>query len=202
MPGYVLSNANRFYSAVESVYGQVPRITPANRFVGTCLQAHQFIERTTRTDKTGNRSYQGQAVAGRRRSAFEVRTFLTSLGSAGHPSYGPLLQAALGSVTEPGGPIEVAAIIGATSLQSASPHGLTFGSGIALGGEIRFVTNVIDGLSFTFNAPFAGTFQVGAKLRGALTYRLSKLLPTLSLFDYWDPISTVNRIITGASVNR
>src|SRR3954447_7093336 len=201
MPRYILSNANRFYSALETGYGQVPSITAANRFVGTRMQAHQVIERARRTDKTGNRSYIGLGTGGRRRTAFEVRTFLTSLGGAVHPSYGTLLQAALGSITESGGSIEVAAVTNATNVQSASPHGLTFGSGIALGGELRFVSNVIDSSTFTLNAPFSGTLQTGAILSGALTYRLSTVLPTLSLFDYWDPITTVSRIITGASVN-
>ena len=31
MASYISSNANRFYTALESAYGQVPAITGANR---------------------------------------------------------------------------------------------------------------------------------------------------------------------------
>src|SRR5208283_3375449 len=59
MSCYISSNANRFYTAVETAYGEVPAITAANRIVAVKLSAKQSLEKVQRKDKTGTRTFPG-----------------------------------------------------------------------------------------------------------------------------------------------
>src|SRR5580692_12587659 len=98
MASYISSNANRFYTALESAYGLVPAITAANRIPAMKLSIRQQLEVTDRKDKTGSRTFAGLPAGGRRQTSFELQTLLTNWqqGTA-NPSYGPLFQAALGA---------------------------------------------------------------------------------------------------------
>src|ERR1017187_1080379 len=94
---YISSNANRFYTALESAYGQVPTITAGNRIPAVKLTVQQQLDVPRRKDKPASRTLAGLAVGGRRRTNFELQTYLTSWqNSGGGPGYGPLFQAALG----------------------------------------------------------------------------------------------------------
>ncbi len=97
MANYVASNANRFYVALEATYGQASIPVAANRFPAVKLQAGQVLETSKRLDKTGTRTFLGTPKDARRRTAYEVRSYLTSWSGTGQPSYGPLFQAALGA---------------------------------------------------------------------------------------------------------
>ncbi|MEI9972411.1 MAG: hypothetical protein WDO73_10370 [Ignavibacteriota bacterium] len=44
MASYISSNANRFYTALESAYGQTPAITAANRIPALKLTVRQQLE--------------------------------------------------------------------------------------------------------------------------------------------------------------
>jgi hypothetical protein len=68
-------------------------------------------------------------------------------------------------------------------------------------GEIRFVSAVQDSFTVDLNAPFATIPPAGVTLPTAVTYTLATSLPSVTIYDYWDPISAVSRIITGATVN-
>ena len=106
MASYISSNANRFYTALESAYGQVPAITGANRIPAVKLTIRQQLDVTNRKDKTGSRTFAGLPAGGRRQTSFELRTLLTNWQQgASSPSYGPLFQAALGAAPAyfPGG---------------------------------------------------------------------------------------------------
>ncbi len=72
MASYISSNANRFYTALESAYGQVPAITAANRIPGLKLTVLQQLEVADRKDKTGSRTFTGVPAGGRRQTSFEV----------------------------------------------------------------------------------------------------------------------------------
>src|SRR5580658_8728436 len=97
MASYISSNANRFYTALESAYGQTPAITAANRIPALKLTVRQQLEVTERKDKTGSRTFTGLPAGGRRQTTFELRTLLTNWQQGtSNPSYGPLFQAALG----------------------------------------------------------------------------------------------------------
>src|SRR5581483_4370276 len=98
MATYISSNANRFYTALESAYGNVGAITSGSRIPALKLSIRHHREVVNRKDKTGSRTFVGLPGGGRRRTDFELQTYLTSWPKAeSGPGYGPLFQAALGS---------------------------------------------------------------------------------------------------------
>jgi hypothetical protein len=201
MADYISSNANRFYVALESAYGQAASVTATNRFPAVRLQAQQILELGKRLDKTGTRTFLGTPSTSRRQTAFEARTYLTSWAAPGQPSYGPLFQGALGDPPSLNNGLVVATTENGTQIQTAAPHGLAMGSAISYSGEIRFVTQVIDALTVVVNASFSTTPAPNAALAPAITYALEIGLPSLTLYDYWDPVTAVSRMITGAVVD-
>jgi hypothetical protein len=201
MGNYISSNANRFYAAVETAYGQAAPITASNRYPAVRLQAQQLLEAGRRLDKTGTRTFLGEPTTSRRQTAFETRTYLTSWSGTGAPSYGPLFQAALGAAPALSTGLSVASMQNSTQLQTTMAHGLSYGSAVSYGGEIRFVTSVIDASNVVLNAPFSNTPAANATLAPTITYPLAIALPSLTLYDYWDPITAVSRFITGAAVD-
>src|SRR5579871_211294 len=60
MASYISSNANRFYTAIESSYGQVPAITALNRVPALKLAIQQQLDAKDRKDKTGSRTFAWQ----------------------------------------------------------------------------------------------------------------------------------------------
>jgi hypothetical protein len=95
----------------------------------------------------------------------------------------------------------VANVTNSLQLATASPHGLLPGNAISQGSEIRFVVSVIDQSTVTLNAPFESNPAQGSSLTPCLTYPLGNVLASFSLFDYWDPATAVDRIVTGATVD-
>src|SRR3954453_1935037 len=100
MASYISSNANRFYTELESAYGEVGSIAAANRIPAVKLAIQQQSAAGARKDKTGSRTFGGRPAGGRRRTTFELRTYLTSWDRSGQPAYGPLFQAALGGTPQ------------------------------------------------------------------------------------------------------
>jgi hypothetical protein len=201
MGNYISSNANRFYVAAETTYGQAASIGASNRFPAVRLQAQQLLSSGKRSDKTGTRTFMGTPTTARRQTAFEARTYLTSWGGSGEPSYGPLFHAALGAEPNLSTGLSVASVQNNTQIQTTMAHGLSYGSGMSYGGEIRFVTSVIDASTIVLNAPFSSTPAANAALSPCITYPLAIALPSLTLYDYWDPVTAVSRIVTGAAVD-
>ena len=200
---YISSNANRFYCAAESAYGQVPTITANHRIPAVKLTARQQLEVTTRKDKTGSRTFAGLPPGGRRKTTFGLTTNLTNwAGGTSAPSYGPLFQGALGSA-----PMSFAgAALGAGStgstLNFAAPHGLSVGQAVTCLGEIRFVATVVNSNSVQVNAPFSTNPGPGSVMGPTVGYFPATELPSVSVFDYWSPSSAVHRILCGAGVDR
>lgn len=201
MANYISSNANRFYAAIESAYGQAAVVTAANRFPAVRMQAQQLLQSSKRLDKTGTRTFKGTPATSRRQTAFETGTYLTSWNGTGQPSYGPLFQAALGAAPVLNSGLVVAAVTNGTQVQTTAAHGLTPGSAISYAGEIRFVIQVVDSLTIIINAPFTTTPAGNVALGPAITYPLAIALPSITLYDYWDPITAVSRVITGGVVD-
>jgi hypothetical protein len=201
MANYISSNANRFYVAVEAAYGQAAPVTSVNRFPAVRLQVQQLLEIGKRLDKTGTRTFLGGSKNGRRHTAFQARTYLTSWTGSAEPSYGPLFHAALGGPAQLSSGLVIASLQNLTELQTATPHGLLSGSAIAFANEIRFVTDVPDASTIVVNAPFSTTPGANTTLTPAVTYMLSTALPSVTLYDYWDPVGAVSRIVTGAAVD-
>ncbi len=201
MANYISSNANRFYACAEASYGQAASVTAANRFPAVRLQAQQVLERGKRLDKTGTRTFLGTSKDSRRRTAFEARTYLTSWSGSGQPSYGPLFSGALGASAQLSSGLVLALAETPTQLQTTTAHGLSPGNAISYSNEIRFVTAVPDALTIVINAPFSKIPGMNAALSPAVTYSLATVLPSITLYDYWDPATAVSRIITGAAVD-
>ncbi len=201
MANYISSNANRFYAAVERNYGLAASIGAANRYPAVKLQAQQVLQRSRRLDKTGTRTFLGTPTTAKRRTAFETSTYLTSWTGAGEPCYGCLIRSALGGIPLVSGGLTIASLVGSTGIQTSSPHGFSTGTGIAFGNEVRFVTKVIDNITALINAPFSQTLEGSSVLSPCVTYTLGSELPSVTLYDYWDPITAVSRIVTGAAVD-
>jgi hypothetical protein len=72
---------------------------------------------------------------------------------------------------------------------------------VSFSNEIRFVTNVIDTITININAAFSTTPVAGQALFPTITYRLASGLPSLTVYDYWDPVTAVSRILIGAAVD-
>ncbi len=201
MNNYISSNDNRFYAMVEDSFAQVPAIDAKNRLPAVELSAHQQLQQSVRRDKTGTRTFLGSSPFLRRATAFSVTTYLTSWDAVNAPGYGPLLQSACGGVPSLCNQVIVASMPDSLHLVTATPHGLSAGNGISQGSEVRFVATVIDQFTILLNAPFSANPAAASLLAPCLTFPLGNALPSVSLFDYWDPSTAVDRIVTGATVD-
>jgi hypothetical protein len=202
MASYISSNANRFYTALESAYGVVPAITAGNRIPALKLTVQNQNEVTQRKDKTGSRTFVGLPAGGRRRTNYEVQTYLTSWQPATGPAYGPLFQAALGANPLPyaGGTVSSATATGQVAF--TGPHGLNPGQAIAFNGDVRFAAAIVDPQTVQLNAPFTVIPGAGATVNPTVTYMPATELPSVSIFDYWDPSNAVQRLLSGAAVDQ
>ena len=201
MATYISSNQNRFYSALEASYGQAAPITASNRYPAVHLQAHQSVERAQRRDKTGSRTFMGTPATARRATVFQTQTYVTAWSGAGQPGYGPLVQGAMGGDPQTSTGLVVASASNDSMLQTTTPHGLLTGCAVSYNNEIRFVTAVPSLNSVVLNAPFSTLPAAGIQLASTVSYRLATELPSLTLYDYWDPLNAVSRIVTGAAVD-
>lgn len=203
MASYISSNANRFYTALESSYGSAATIQSQHRIPALKLTVRNQLEITQRKDKTGSRTFPGLPIGGRRRTDFELHTYLTSWQSTtGGPSYGPLVQAALGGtpLAFVGGNLNSSDTSG--RLTFSAPHGLNAGQAVASAGEIRFVAAIVDPNSVQLNAPFTVTPATGAPITSTVTYRPATELPSVSVYDYWSPSTAVQRMLCGAAIDQ
>jgi hypothetical protein len=201
---YILSNANRWYCAQETGYGQVGAITAANRIPAVSLKVQNQRDRSVRRDKTGTRTWAGLPAAMRRHTSFEATSYMRDWAdSLNPPPHGPMIEAAMGApgVLWPGATTSTGST--QSTIYFVSEHGLAAGQAVVYNGELRFVAAVLTPQVVIVNAPFATAPAAGVPLSATATYKLSTQLPSVSLFDYRDPgDSTVQRILTGAGVDR
>jgi len=203
MSSYISSNANRFYTALEGAYGQVGALTSINRIPALKLTVQQKLDMADRKDKTGSRTFAGMPMGGRKRTNFELRTYLTSWQkTAGAPGYGPLFQAALGGTPLQSGGMAVASTTAGGRITFAAAHGLAAGQAVTSSGEIRFVSAIVDPQTVQLNAPFTILPAQGATMGTAITYVPATELPSVSVFDYWSPSTAVHRVLCGAAVDQ
>jgi hypothetical protein len=190
------------YVALESNYGQAAAVTGANRIPIVKLTARQVQEQTSRRDKTGSRTFPGLPNRIRRRTSFQLNTFMTQwTDQTLPPTHGPLFQAAMGAspVIFTGG--TVAVVTGQTQIQFAAAHGLSPGQAITSGGEIRFVAAVQNTTTVFINAPFTVTPVAGSASGATATFQLATDLGSTTIYDYWDPSTVVQRILNGAAMD-
>ncbi|MGE5569006.1 MAG: hypothetical protein ACM3S5_08220 [Rhodospirillales bacterium] len=201
--GYISSNENRLYAALELSYGQVPMIDGSNRFPAVKLATRQRRVRAERRDKTGTRTFPGWPAGLRKQTTFELTTYMTGwTRQDAEPGYGPLFQASLGAP-----PVYFAGGIAGVNtdaklLTFQGGHGLTVGQAVTFGGELRFVASIVDGSTVELNAPFSLLPSEGTPIGPTITYGLATDLSTVSIFDYWGPAGAVQRILSGAAVDR
>jgi hypothetical protein len=201
LANYISSNDNRFYAALENSFGQVPSVVATDRLAAVELQAHQQLQQFMRRDKTGSRTFWGSSPLARRATAFSISTYLAAWDGVDSPGYGPLLQAVCGGAPIQINQLTVANMPDSLHLATQTPHGLQPGYGISQGSEVRFVASVLDEVTVLLNAPFSVAPAGGSLLSTCLNYPLANTLPSVSVFDYWDPATAIDRIITGSTVD-
>ncbi len=203
MASYISSKANRFYTVLESSYGSVGAISASNRIPALKLTVRHERETAERKDKTGSRTFAGAPSGGRRRTDFELRTYLTSWDkSQSGPAYGALFHAALGATPNRFTGGTVTSSTSGARITFASPHGLSAGQAVASGGELRFVAAIVDANTIQLNVPFVATPGAGTSLGAAITYSAATDLPSVTVFDYWSPQSAIQRLLCGAAIDQ
>jgi hypothetical protein len=103
-------------------------------------------------------------------------------------------------VMYPGG--TAAAGSNSTSLVFAGPHGLVPGQAVSCKGEIRFATAIVSATAVQVSAPFSTAPAAGTEIAPSISYFPATELPSVSIFDYWDPSTALQRILCGAAVDR
>lgn len=203
MADCILSSQNRFYVKEETTFGQVGAVDSSNRLSAVRLAIEQRREVPQRRDKTGSRTFTGVAPGARRTTNFSLETYLVANPvPAVPPAVGPLVSASLGGGARVFGGSTAGTGSTTSQIVFSSAHNLIQGQAFGFNGEIRFAQVVVDGATVTTNAPFSTAPQTGATLTAAVSYFPANDLPSASIFDYWDPESAVQRIVTAASVNR
>lgn len=200
---YIASNDNRLYVAREETYGEVPAITNDCRIPAVRLATSQAAERPQRRDKAGTRTYRGDPAGLRRRTSYELRTYLTGWSDrTREPGYGPLFEATLGGSPRTFAGGTIASALTSVRLRMSSPHGLSAGQAVAVAGELRFVSTLVDATTIEVNAPFSVVPPAGAELTPTMTYAPERALKSVSIFDYWSPESSIQRALRGAAVDQ
>lgn len=199
MACYIASNDNRFYVARETGYGNAAAVTAANRFPATRVGIKETRESVRRRDKTGTRTFQGLPDPLRRRTTFEIETYLSGRAAGNEPPpCGALVESAMGAAARvsAGGSASVQGLV----LTFSGQHGLNEGMAVTAGGELRMVAAVVDEQRVVLNAPFTpwmGEVAVG----GGVGYGLAESLPSVTIYDYWSPENSVQRMVRGAVVD-
>ena len=197
---YISTRQSRYYAALETAFGQVAPATPANRFSGLRLDVRQQWDAPQRRDKTGTRTYQGIAGRLRKRTWFELSTYLYARESGdAKPRCGALIEGALGAAPRiHSGGLPVAQVLGTTATFGAA-HGLQPGDAIVIGSELRVVTACPDGQTAWLSAPVRAAG--GGATGGGVSYAPALTLPSVSLYEYWSPDTAVQRILNGCVVD-
>ena len=195
---YILSNDNRFYVALEQSYGVAATISASNRIPAVKLTTKQQTEKVQRADKTGSRTFAGNPSGLRIQTSFGLKTYMANWADPTRlPPHGPLFQACLGGSAAQSAGGTVASASGSSTVAFTAPHGLAPGSAVTSGGEIRFVTVVVDADTVQLNAPFSVTPTTNSQTGPTTMYQTAESLSSLTLFDYWSPSTAVQRVLGG-----
>jgi len=200
--GYISSSENRFYVALEQSYGTAGTVAAANRIPAVKLTAKQRQEKVERKDKTGSRTFAGNPAGLRKETTFELRTYMTNWADQNAlPAYWPLFQACLGGGAMQSAGGAIASASDASTIGFSNPHGLSPGQAVVSGGEIRFAAAILNSQTVQLNAPFSVTPSSGAPTGPTAALQPATDLSSLTIFDYWSPSSSVQRILTGVAVD-
>jgi hypothetical protein len=200
---YILSNNNRYYVALEASYGNAAAVSAVNRIPAVKLTAKQWPEKVQRKDKTGSRTFVGNPSGLRKQTSFQLTTYMTNWADqTTAPTHGPLFQACLGSAAMLFAGGTVASIPDPSKVAFAAPHGLTPGQAITSNGEMRFVSAIVDDHTVQLNAPFTITPAVSSAIGPTAVYKPATNLASVTLFDYWSPGTSVQRILAGGALDQ
>ena len=199
---YIFSNDNRFYVALESSYGAAAAISASNRIPAVKLTTKQQNQKVQRADKTGSRTFAGNPSGLRIQTSFGLKTYMANWAdSTALPPHGPLFQACLGGTPAQSTGGTIASTSGSSTLAFTAPHGLAPGAPATSGGEIRFVTVVVDAYTIQLNAPFSITPNANSQTGPTAMYQPAENLSSLTLYDYWSPTTAVQRVLGGMAVD-
>jgi len=201
MACYIGSNNNRVYAQIESGFGSAAAVMSNDRLPITRVQLKERRERGVRRDKTGGRTYMGVADNLRRSAEVALNVYHSGWDpAASEPVCGALMQAALGAAPRvfAGGTVASASGL---NLTTTAPHGLAPGQAVAFGGEIRFAEAIASATGLVLNAAFQTAPAAGAALRKTVSYFPGDVNPSVSIYDYWDPAGSVQRLLTGTGIN-
>lgn len=200
---YILSNNNRYYVALESSYGNAAGVTAVNRIPAVQLTAKQRPEKAVRKDKTGTRTFVGNPSGLRKQTTFQLKSYMTNWADQTKaPGHGPLFQAALGNAAMLSAGGTVASIPDPSKVAFTAPHGLTPGQAVTSNGEIRFVSAIVDADTVQLNAPFTISPPVNSITGPTAVYKPGTNLSSVTLFDYWSPGTSVQRVLAGAAIDQ
>jgi len=200
---YISSNDNRFYVALEQNYGNAGAISGGNRIPALKLTAKQKTEKVQRKDKTGSRTFAGNPAGLRKETSFELQTYMTNWADqTSPPAYGPLFQACLGGSPMFSGGRTVASASDGGRVAFTVPHGLVPGQAISSAGDLRFVSAIVDDHTVQVNVPFASTPAANSPTGPTAVYAPARDLKSVTLFDYWSPGTSVQRILCGAALDK
>ena len=203
MACYISSHQNRFYAALEANFGSVAAATAENRIPAIRLGIQHETVQGPRRDKTGTRTRAGIPAGARTRTQYQLGTYMTNWANLNsEPSYGPLIRGALGAAPKADSGGSVGSAGGNNQLTFAGAHGLAAGQAVSFGGEIRFVAAILNATTVELNAPFTLTPTGGSPLNPTITYSPATQLPSVTIYDYWSPATAVQRLISGAGVDR
>ncbi len=117
------------------------------------------------------------------------------------PVYWPLFQACLGGSAMQSSGGAVGSGSNPASISFAAPHGLGPGQAIVSGGEMRFASAIVDSQTVQVNAPFSAAPPSGSQTGITAALQPADNLSSVTIFDYWSPGTSVQRILTGAAVD-
>jgi len=203
MSVYMQSSENSHYLAKETEPGIVPQVSEEHRVALSGLRMATSHVVPRRSDKWGSRSVGEPIQVLQKDSAFQFSTYhyANSL-YPGASRYGTLLEASMGGdpLYFPGATVESLPV--PSQIRFVAAHSLSKSMAVSYAGEIRFVNQVVNGQTVELNAPFSIAPAPSSILPPAFTYTLSRSLKSFSLFDYWSPGSSIQRIGRGAVVDK
>jgi len=203
MSCHIASYANRSYAALESELGSVAAVTTANRLPLSKLDIRSVRETSQRLDKSGGRTYVGAPQNGREHTAVQFHSYLTEWDSlSGMPQLHDVVQAAMGGEVQVNVANVIESVTNGQTLAMTAPHGLSIGQAISVGGEMRFVDSILDDHTVVVNCPVPAEVANGTTVGRCVTYRLGSHLKSLTMLDYWDPSTAIQRCAAGVSVDQ
>lgn len=203
MSCHIASYANRSYAALESELGAVAAITSSHRLPLSKLDIRVVREASQRLDKSGGRTFVGVPQNGREHTRIQFSSYLTGWDSmSGVPELDAAVQAVMGGEVQTNSPNTITGVSNGLTVTLSAPHGLGVGQALSAGSEIRFVDSVVDDHTVVVNCPMPAGVALGTAVGRCVTYRLGSQLKSLTILDYWDPSTAIQRCVAGVSLDQ